>query len=766
MISMSTMFLGLAIAAEPQLVLQDVAPGPVAAPLSGDLIVTLGAEVAIWERSTGRLLRSWAPPDYGHWGVDDIWVLRPGHDSVLVSTPGQVVELALPSLEEVQRLSVAEESVLTFDVSPDGRWLQATSFALEHQVWDLETGRRVDLFHEEPRPGRAFLIPNPHILSDPEGQPVVVLTQSDAPAVWRPGQGITALPELELRAWAPPGYHEAWVAERDARRPRCGVWRPEAGPPPLHRRAPCDPDEVKLYPGAVVLLPERGPASVRRTSDWAVVGTRHAREDAVVTLDSPERWWVVPDAARRRLLTNDPWHTWTPAQGWSVVELPQGALRAHAGPGGHLLVLDDGRLAWLDGDATSPGIWPHALLAAEDMQALGAESRGLQVPPQSYRVSSLERGVAVYEAAGPRTLIIDPEAPDARPLAAASERALWLRWTDEGLEIRTGLAEPMLWRLTPEPALARVPDPVYRCAQMLGLEERWLDLRGDATFSAQVVGPRPSTRRAHFLLPPEDQLFRVSDCAPLIEGRYQDPDHSELRDVSPDARSALRTAPDQDPVTGELVHRLCREALPTGTEASPCVSLSSARWPWDAALSPSGDAAFVVTEEGVLKLPFDADAAAPLDLEVSGPGARLRVSPDGAWLAVGLPSQTWLVDVEAWAVRRALAGPAPHDASDPLAFSPDGRLIARSSGGVTHLWSTESGALLATLILPSDGGWLVLAPDGRFERSGPEVQGAHYVVEEGGALRSLDLEEGPRAREVEGLLPLLLAPPIQPEDSP
>jgi WD40 repeat protein len=54
-----------------------------------------------------------------------------------------------------------------------------------------------------------------------------------------------------------------------------------------------------------------------------------------------------------------------------------------------------------------------------------------------------------------------------------------------------------------------------------------------------------------------------------------------------------------------------------------------------------------------------------------------------------------------------------------VAFSPDGAFVATaSSDGTTCIWDVDNGTLLATLIMPSAGGYAVLLPDGSYQVGG------------------------------------------------
>jgi WD40 repeat protein/uncharacterized caspase-like protein len=65
-----------------------------------------------------------------------------------------------------------------------------------------------------------------------------------------------------------------------------------------------------------------------------------------------------------------------------------------------------------------------------------------------------------------------------------------------------------------------------------------------------------------------------------------------------------------------------------------------------------------------------------------------------------------------------------------VSFSPNERLIATSSEDQTiRLWEAASGRQLATLISFSNGTWLVVTPDGRFETDNlDEIKGLHWIM--------------------------------------
>jgi WD40 repeat protein len=95
----------------------------------------------------------------------------------------------------------------------------------------------------------------------------------------------------------------------------------------------------------------------------------------------------------------------------------------------------------------------------------------------------------------------------------------------------------------------------------------------------------------------------------------------------------------------------------------------------------------------------------------------LSFSSDGRRLASGSADKT----VEVWDVntgRRMLTPGAPLDMDTYAAFVPNKQLVAGVSRGLTHLWDTTSGELLATMTsVESTNEWLVATPDGLFDGS-------------------------------------------------
>ena len=116
-------------------------------------------------------------------------------------------------------------------------------------------------------------------------------------------------------------------------------------------------------------------------------------------------------------------------------------------------------------------------------------------------------------------------------------------------------------------------------------------------------------------------------------------------------------------------------------------------------------------------------AAGESPFEVLPIGAKARLgrgtiraamfSPDGSRLAIASSVGIWLYDTQTYKALSLLADNT--DSSNVLAFSPDGRTLAKGNGnGTVHLWDTVTGILRHTL--EGHEGWITrveFSPDGR-----------------------------------------------------
>jgi len=107
----------------------------------------------------------------------------------------------------------------------------------------------------------------------------------------------------------------------------------------------------------------------------------------------------------------------------------------------------------------------------------------------------------------------------------------------------------------------------------------------------------------------------------------------------------------------------------------------------------------------------------------------VAVSPDGLLAAsVGDDRTVRLWDVATGEAILVMTGHT--DRIVDVDFSPDGRhLITGSDDGTARIWDLASGAELASLVAFTDGSWVTLAPDGRFDTDDLEgIRGVHWVM--------------------------------------
>ena len=179
----------------------------------------------------------------------------------------------------------------------------------------------------------------------------------------------------------------------------------------------------------------------------------------------------------------------------------------------------------------------------------------------------------------------------------------------------------------------------------------------------------------------------------------------------------------------------------------------SADHPTQAAMAPDGRRFAVADRSGTTVYAF---APSPRKLALLGPSEYgLQFSPDGKWLVLRGSSGVQMVSTETWKVVRSLGflgglciafsldsrqiafeeqlhGARIEDAASgqtvfqdatrltgcPLAFSPDGRVLAAATEFGAALFSTDTGDLLASLYLyggEKDRDWIVVTPEGLFD---------------------------------------------------
>lgn len=118
-----------------------------------------------------------------------------------------------------------------------------------------------------------------------------------------------------------------------------------------------------------------------------------------------------------------------------------------------------------------------------------------------------------------------------------------------------------------------------------------------------------------------------------------------------------------------------------------------------------------------------------------GRGLAFAVSADGARMALGTHEPA--VEVYARRSRQLVERITGHlSGVQALAWSPDGRFLASGDqDGVIHLRDGNSYELLARISLSCRGGWLVAAPDGRWD-----ADGSHCAHQPLGAHTEADIE--------------------------
>ncbi len=97
----------------------------------------------------------------------------------------------------------------------------------------------------------------------------------------------------------------------------------------------------------------------------------------------------------------------------------------------------------------------------------------------------------------------------------------------------------------------------------------------------------------------------------------------------------------------------------------------------------------------------------------------IAYSPDGNLLAVGTAIGIWIYDVHTGAELELLTGRTSE--VDSLAFSPDGTTLASGDASEVQLWDTETWQFKTTFANHTDGGLsIAFSPDGNTLASGSE----------------------------------------------
>ncbi|MCB9744457.1 MAG: caspase family protein [Alphaproteobacteria bacterium] len=219
--------------------------------------------------------------------------------------------------------------------------------------------------------------------------------------------------------------------------------------------------------------------------------------------------------------------------------------------------------------------------------------------------------------------------------------------------------------------------------------------------------------------------------------------------------------PNAPPAPAELKDLLSCETVWTSPEPGQIWAVGEAR-DWVAWSPTTGKKRQIcVSELSGGAAPRCVKAPEAVDMPAPAPGqdAVLGLSGDGA------PVQ--LLDVRS--LRWRPAGASQREvalASDDVRTrrrSADGRwwLTTHSDDPALRLWRAEDGALAATLLSFADGSWVVLDPEGRFDREG-ETEGLHWVWRDGDTLESIGLDQLERYYYEPGLLAKILDPDLSP----
>ncbi|MCB9745192.1 MAG: caspase family protein [Alphaproteobacteria bacterium] len=701
------------------------------------LTLTSG-EAILWEADTGReLLRT------GALSTGDAWVQWSVQPEQLVGLrsdgvvhrydPHTLRILPTPAAEQAPnrcpKPGNKEDLEWTGGLSPDGAWAFCANSAEGFRLLDIEAGGEWLTFPAEPN----SQVSKARLALDAAGAPVLVYPSKRGLVRHEVLSDARTLREERAADWSPPGP-AIFVKTDDG----CALWRwaedsaqpvPEGLCQPVARHA--------VDEGAVVLalLPEAGAGSRAVALDT---------QRAALLWEDPgvEELRVTPDGRQvflREAGTRE--ETWTLREVRSGREV-QGLEVEQVGDKDkdHLPRTGAAEAAWWSEDGQHLRV------------ALGAQ--------ESFEEEEGRRSVFSLDLATSKGGLAYPPGRPTRGVEPAGDGALLLH--DPRRERTSGWS---LWSGAPGEAPTTLDD----CGQEGVLRE------------VRVAGGHPVARFAQAEGP--DPLVDLQSCERLAEGVTPAP----LADRS-DRLLALSADHVLWAPAGQA--QVCSAPLRGGGQAHCVEAEREVERLVDPVLGADG-ALIAVTRPasgGGGELPGDDlsfnvlqnDRAEILELDLElelsrWDGGRwerldgvpstlvtLHPSPDGRLLAVLDRGEPQLRDARSGALRLTL----DTRSAEGLSFSPDGRVVAttHASEGV-KLWSTQDGALIATLVVFLDGSWAALDPQSRFERSVDGVEGLHFVyVDDAGAPESIGLDQLEHYYEEPRLLTKLLNPELEPRE--
>jgi WD40 repeat protein len=271
---------------------------------------------------------------------------------------------------------------------------------------------------------------------------------------------------------------------------------------------------------------------------------------------------------------------------------------------------------------------------------------------------------------------------------------------------------------------------------------------GGASGSVESVAFSPDG--GSILTAGNDKIARLWDVATGREIRRFEGHSEEIDSVafSPDGRSVLTGSWDKsarlwDVATGQEKHRF---------EGHSSIVSS-------VAFSPDGQFILTGSRDRSVRL-WDVGTGSEIhrfEGHIS-PFFSVAFSPDGRSVLAGSSDDNivWLWDVNTGRETHRFEGHS--DLVLSVAFSPDGRFVfSGSRDGTNKIWDPNTGQLLASMISIRDGGWAVVAPNGRFDTN--ELDGASdlYWIVDDDPDRPLPLDIFMRQYFTPRLLPRLLA---------